>query len=84
VRALAAFVTELILGHERLGEESNYNYSKLKRKGKKKESNTSYFIINARCVRVLAALLIIRTLNNQSKKWSYSKVFRPYTGYITL
>jgi hypothetical protein len=39
-------VTELILGHKGLREESNYNYSKLKRKGKERESNTSYFIIN--------------------------------------
>jgi hypothetical protein len=37
---------ELILGHKRLGKESNYNYSKLKRKGKERESNTCYFIIN--------------------------------------
>jgi hypothetical protein len=45
-------VTELILGHERLGEESNYNYSKLKKKGKERESNASYFIINTSvCVR---------------------------------
>jgi hypothetical protein len=39
-------VTELILGHRGLGEESNYNYSKLKRKGKERESNASYFTIN--------------------------------------
>jgi hypothetical protein len=39
-------VTELILGRERLGEESNYDYSKLKRKGKERESKASYFIIN--------------------------------------
>jgi hypothetical protein len=45
-------VTELILGHERLGEESNYDYSKLKRKGKERESNASYFTINTGvCVR---------------------------------
>jgi hypothetical protein len=31
-------VTELILGHERLGEESNYDYSKLKRKGKEEKA----------------------------------------------
>jgi hypothetical protein len=30
-------VTELILGHGRLGEESNYDYSKLKRKGKERK-----------------------------------------------
>jgi hypothetical protein len=39
-------VTELILGHGGLGEESNYDYSKLKRKGKERESNASYFTIN--------------------------------------
>jgi hypothetical protein len=45
-------VTELILGHGGLGEESNYNYSKLKRKGKERESNASYFTINTSvCVR---------------------------------
>jgi hypothetical protein len=37
---------ELILGHKRLGEESNYDYFKLKRREKKRESNASYFIIN--------------------------------------
>jgi hypothetical protein len=31
-------VTELILGHKRLGEEFNYNYSKLKRKGKEEKA----------------------------------------------
>jgi hypothetical protein len=31
-------VTELILGHERLGEESNYDYSKLKREGKEEKA----------------------------------------------
>jgi hypothetical protein len=31
-------VTELILGHERLGEECNYDYSKLKRKGKEEKA----------------------------------------------
>jgi hypothetical protein len=31
-------VTELILGHKRLGEESNYNYSKLKKKGKEEKA----------------------------------------------
>jgi hypothetical protein len=31
-------VTELILGHERLGKESNYNYSKLKRKEKEERA----------------------------------------------
>ena len=45
-------VTELILGHGGLGEESNYDYSKLKRKGKERESNASYFTINTSvCVR---------------------------------
>jgi hypothetical protein len=45
-------VTELILGHRGLGEESNYDYSKLKRKGKERESNASYFTINTSvCVR---------------------------------
>jgi hypothetical protein len=41
-----SYVTELILGREGLGEKSNYDYSKLKRKGKERKSNTSYFIIN--------------------------------------
>jgi hypothetical protein len=45
-RKLYLNVTELILGHRGLGEESNYNYFKLKRKGKERESNTSYFTIN--------------------------------------
>jgi hypothetical protein len=45
-------VTELILGRGGLGEESNYDYSKLKRKGKERESNASYFTINTSvCVR---------------------------------
>jgi hypothetical protein len=39
-------VTELILGRGGLGEESNYDYFKLKRKGKERKSNTNYFIIN--------------------------------------
>jgi hypothetical protein len=46
------YVTELILGHRGLGEESNYDYSKLKRKEKERESNASYFTINTSvCVR---------------------------------
>jgi hypothetical protein len=49
---IVASVTELILGHRGLGEESNYDYSKLKRKGKERESNASYFTINTSvCVR---------------------------------
>jgi hypothetical protein len=31
-----------VLGHRGLGEESNYDYSTLKRKGKERESNASY------------------------------------------
>jgi hypothetical protein len=39
-------------GPRGLGEESNYDYSKLKRKGKERESNASYFTINTSvCVR---------------------------------
>jgi hypothetical protein len=45
-KPFALNVTELILGHKGLGKESNYNYSKLKRKGKERESNASYFTIN--------------------------------------
>jgi hypothetical protein len=43
---------KLILSREKLGKESNYNYFKLKKKGKEKESNASYFTINTSvCVR---------------------------------
>jgi hypothetical protein len=31
-------ITELILGHQGLGEASNYDYSKLKRKEKKEKA----------------------------------------------
>jgi hypothetical protein len=44
--------TELILGRGGLEEESNYDYSKLKKKEKERKSNASYFTINTSvCVR---------------------------------
>jgi hypothetical protein len=50
--ALIYSVTELILGRGGVGEEFNYDYFKLKRKGKERKSNASYFTINTSvCVR---------------------------------
>jgi hypothetical protein len=40
---------ELILGHGGLGEDSIYDYSKLKRKGRERERKASYSKINTRC-----------------------------------
>jgi hypothetical protein len=75
--------TELILGRERLREESNYDYSKLKRKGKERENNASYFTINTRCVHALSALLILRTLVTEAKSEAIPKCSGHATGRAT-
>ena len=63
---LSPAVTELIQGREKQGVESNYDYSKLKRK-ERKEKGISLFYNNTRGLCALAALLILRVLITEVK-----------------